>query len=190
MRTLVSLVSLALLTLPGCDDGTAATGASGGACRIGAMPCDPGLACQGGTCRPAEADAATDRPTLEVEFNLAADHVAADGVSVLAIDFTVQAVAADGSRSAYDAEADSGLFLTPVPSEAGRVMPGRPTIIGGLALVEFVPCDRRTAPVCPPSAVIRLAHDDAPSAAIAESPRFLLTDPPAPGGDADAGGSD
>lgn len=173
---LLSLLALAVSI--GCDDATPAPGEAGGACRLGPEACDPGLACQNGTCRPAEADAGPDRPTLAVEFNLADDRVPADGESRLVVDFTAQRVAADGTRSPYEDEGDSGLFLTPIPSEAGRVVPGRPVIVGGLGIVEFVPCDRATAAVCPASAVIRLAHDDAPSAAIAESPRFLLVDPP------------
>jgi hypothetical protein len=183
------LFSLGLLAA-GCDDTPPADGASGGACRIGAMPCDPGLDCASGTCRPASADAGSDQPTLAVEFNLADDYVPADGETALVVDFTVQVVAADGTRTPYEGEADSGLFLTAVPVEAGRMVPGRPAIIGGLAIVEFVPCDRRTAPSCPASAVIRLAHDDAPSTAIAESARFLLTDPaPDPVSDAGPDGS-
>lgn len=193
MKTLTRLTLGALLSVTGalgvgCDDSTPEDGASGGACRLGAMPCDDGLTCVDGTCR-AGVDAATS-PGARFAATLTAedDQVAADGQTAFSIQVEVETVAADGSRAPLEDEGDSGLFLTPIPPEAGRVMPGRPTFIGGLAFVDFVPCDRRTATVCPASAIIRLAHDDAPSTAIGESARFLLTDPPGAG--RDAGGAD
>lgn len=174
----IFFLSLFVLAAAGCDDTEPLAGAAGGACRFGDMPCDPGLACQNGACEPVEADAGPTRPRLAVEFNLADDRVPADGESRLAVDFTAAVVEDDGSRTPYEDDGQSGLFLTPIPSEAGRVVPGRPVVVGGLAIVEFIPCDRATAAVCPDSAIIRLAHDDAPTTAIADSPRFLLIDPP------------
>lgn len=173
---LLSLITLAIGI--GCDDADPLAGEAGGACRFGDAPCEPGLTCQNGTCQPAEADAGAERPALAVEFTLADDRVPADGESRLAIDFTAAVVGDDGERTPYEDDGQSGLFLTPIPAEAGRVVPGRPVIVGGLAIVEFIPCDRATAPVCPASAIIRLAHDDAPTTPIADSPRFLLIDPP------------
>lgn len=180
------VVFTALLGVAGCDDSTPVAGANGGACRLGAMPCDDGLVCVAGTCQPG-ADASTspsDRfaATLTIED----DQVAADGQTLFSVQVDVSRIGDDGARTPLEDEGDSGLFVSASPPEAGRVEPGRPTFIGGVAFVDFIPCDRRTATVCPASAVIRIAHDDAPSTPIAESERFLLTDPSPPDGGADA----
>lgn len=171
------VVFTALLGLVGCDDANPAAGANGGACRLGAMPCDDGLVCVDGTCQVG-ADASTspsDRFTaaLTVED----DQVAADGQTRFSVQVDVSRIGGDGARTPLEDEGDSGLFVIASPPEAGRIDPGRPTFIAGVAFVDFIPCDRRTATVCPASAVIRIAHDDAPSTPIAESARFLLTDP-------------
>lgn len=185
------VVFAALFGGVGCDDSDPVAGANGGACRLGATPCDDGLVCIDGICQ-AGADASTSpnsrfAATLTVED----DQVAADGQTRLSVQIDVSRIGDDGARTPLEDEGDSGLFVIASPPEAGRIEPGRPTFIAGVAFVEFIPCDRRTATVCPASAVIRIAHDDAPSTSIAESERFLLTDPvvrdSGPGGAADGG---
>lgn len=178
----------ALFGVTGCDDSEPVAGANGGACRLGATPCDDGLVCIDGTCQ-AGADASMS-PTARFAATLTVedDQVAADGQTRFSVQVDVSRIGGDGARTPLEDEGDSGLFVSASPPEAGRIEPGRPTFIAGVAFVDFIPCDRRTATVCPASAVIRIAHDDAPSTPIAESARFLLTDP-APS-EGDAGGGD
>lgn len=191
-RSVLSVFALAAVAgAVGCDEGTPAVGASGGACRLGAMPCDEGLVCVDGTCGVG-ADAATSSSArFAASLIVEDDQVAADGQTRFSVQIEATRIGADGARTPLEDEGDSGLFVIANPPEAGRIEPGRPAFISGVAFVDFIPCDRRTAAVCPASAVIRVAHDDAPSTSIGESLRFLLTDPaPLDGGMVDAGAVD
>lgn len=185
MRTLIIL--LAIGAAHGCDDSTPQPGEPGGACLLGAEPCAGELTCVDGIC--AEAPDAPETARFEVQINFPEETVLADGETRVGFDIQVFVTPPGGERRAYE-EDDGGFFLTPIPVEAGRIEPGRPALLQGLGLVEFVPCDRRTAFNCPEAAVIRFALDAAPSEAVAETPRFLLLDPTPPSVDAgvDEGG--
>lgn len=180
------MMMLTILALIGCEDGTSQPGEPGGACLLGAEPCSGGLACIDGVCAEAPPEEETAR--FEVQINFPEETVPADGETRVAFDIQVFVTPPGGERRPYE-EDDGGFFLTPIPVEAGRIEPGRPPLLQGLGLAEFIPCDRSTAFNCPESAVIRFALDAAPTDPIAETARFLLFDPspPTPDAGVDAG---
>lgn len=175
-----SLLALAI----GCAEDEAQPGDPGGPCLVGRAPCVEGYGCVNGACAVVEADAGVD--TYRAEVNFPEPRVAADGVAV-AFDILVTTVPADGQARPYDPETDGALFLTPIPPEAGRIEPARPVLVEGLGIADFVPCDRAVDPLCPESAVIRVARDDAPLDGIGESERFLLVGPTPPDMGVDGG---
>lgn len=176
-RALLTALLTALLALPlaACDEDTAEPGEPGGACLIGSAPCVEGYGCVNGVCTAVDAEVALPSYRAEIEFDR--ERVEADGADAVEFFFTVTRVDADGRSAPYDPEADGALFITTSPLEAGRIEPARPALLDGLGVATFVPCDRARDAICPPSAIIRIARDEAPTSPIGESGRFLLVDP-------------
>lgn len=172
--TLLALLAACAAQL-GCTEEEAPPGEPGGPCLVGAEPCVSGYACINGVCSAAQPDVGV--PSYRAEVDFPAEPVPADGETAVEFVFTIETVSPDGERRAYDPEVDGPLFLTPIPTEAGRVDPARPLLIDGLGIADFVPCARGVDPLCPESAVIRVARDDAPLESIGDSERFFIVDP-------------
>lgn len=178
---------LACLVSPaiGCGGDDARPGEPGGPCLVGSAPCVEGYACIDSVCARAgsgiDAGAGT---TYTASVTFPENRVLADGETPIEFDFFVQTVTPDGDRAPYDVERDGPLFLTPIPATAGRIEPARVSVlIQGLGIAEFVPCQRGVDPLCPESASIRVARDDAPLESIGESEPFTLVDPAPPPAD-------
>lgn len=179
---LALLAALALLL--GCAENEAAPGEPGGPCRVGVEPCVAGYGCGvGGVCTALEPDMGVTGYAAVVDFP--EERVPGDGQTPVEFLFTIETITPDGERRPYDTgdpddpddPGDGALFLTPIPPEAGRVLPARPVLIDGLGVAEFVPCARGDDPQCPEAALIRVGRDEAPLESIGDSARFLIVQP-------------